>query len=156
MEISTISFNKSTPKFQAGLTKQMISEIRHCDVAKISKEIESYGIRNDFKNNQTLAWCSLKCVELINELNNKFGLKLGLPNGIFVEEFSQLKDGNIKALAFCNILRSRVYPNSKKNSLEGTIFINENPFLIKNFWENIDEIANENYADGINATERTV
>lgn len=149
-----INQNTYTPKvqFKAGLTRQMQSEIKHCDPVKISSELAKIGIPSDFKNNKVIAWCSLKCTEIINNINQKYKLHLNLPKGIFVEEFSELLDVNPAALATCNISRDRLHPNSKKVTKEQTILVNqflkENP----NFWDEIDQIADENYEYDISPT----
>ena len=86
MEIQNQYIN---PNFRAGLTSAMRSEIRSVDVAKVSEALQKQGIQSDFKGNKMLAWCSLKSVEIINEINKRFGVKLGLPKGIFVEDFTK-------------------------------------------------------------------
>ena len=58
------------PNFRAGLTSAMRSEIRSVDAAKVSEALQKQGIQSDFKGNKMLAWCSLKSVEIINEINN--------------------------------------------------------------------------------------
>ena len=69
--------------FRAGMTKAMKNEIVSSDVAKISKYLERQGVQNDFKNNKVIAWCVLKVFELMKPL------KMGLPRGVFVEDFKK-------------------------------------------------------------------
>ena len=141
-----------TPQFKAGLTRQMQAEINHCDPVKISNELAKMGVPSDFKNNKVIAWCSFKCTEIINNINQKYQLHLALPKGIFVEEFSELIDVNPDALATCNISRDRLHPNSKKVTKEQTILINLNSAEGENFWDNVDNIAEENLACSISPT----
>lgn len=65
----------------------MQSEIHAADVRKISQEFAKNGIQTDFKGNKVVAWCSLMCYQIIKGLNTNYGLKLGLPNGIFLDMF---------------------------------------------------------------------
>ena len=99
--------NTPYPQFQAGLTKQMQAEINHCDPLKISSEFIKMGVPTDFKDNKVIAWCSLKCAEIINNINQKYKLGLTLPKGIFVEDFAELIDVAPDALATCNIAKNR-------------------------------------------------
>lgn len=60
--------------FQAGLTKQIKSEIASSNVKQISDYISKNGIPNDFKENKLIAWCSLKCLEIIKNFEQRIQL----------------------------------------------------------------------------------
>ena len=139
------------PQFKSGLTKQMLAEIKHCDAMLISKEIEKYGVKTDFKGDKVVAWCILKCVEIVDSLNKKYNLSLDLPKAVFVEDFSKLKNVEKSILAFCNFSRERLHLDSKKVTGENTLLINN--FGEKNFWDDIDEIADVNFATNVSATD---
>lgn len=140
-----------SPNFQAGLTSNMKQEIKFADVNKISKYFESQGIENNFKSNKVIAWCSLKCLKILQEMTKRFNLNLGFPKGIFVENFNDLQAINKSSLAFANFAPTKVYKNKDIITSEKTIFFNnfENPKI----WETIDEIADENYAEGLSPTD---
>ena len=152
MQVSNIKNQRINTQFKAGLTKRMLAEINHCDPILISKEISKYGVPSDFKNDKMLAWCSLKCVEIISNINKKFHLNLALPKGIFVEDFSNIKDLKEDSLAFCNITRERLYKNSKKQVAPRTILINKE-IDKKTSWVSLDQLADENYENGRAATD---
>lgn len=153
--INDFSYNK--PSFRAGLTKKFKNEINYCSVQKISKELETLNIKTDFKGNKLLAWCALQCTKLITEINNRYGLNLALPKGIFVEDFSRLKKNTKDAYCFVNTIPKFLY--SDKNVLvpEKTIFINE--FKEKNYdggnaiWDLVDEIADMNFENKTTTTD---
>lgn len=140
--------NNYSFNFKSGLTNNMKKEILSCDVQKISNEFSKQGIVTDFKNNQVVAWSSLKCLEIIKSINKQFDLNLALPKGIFVEDFRNLNILNTKALGFCNTFPTKVYKDFEQKFPEKTIFFNE---YMKGFssegnlsWENIDEYADYN------------
>ena len=135
--------NKYSPNFQAGLTKQIQSEIKRCDIKKISKAFTRAGIETDFKNNKTIAWCSLKCLKIFKNLG------LPLPKGVFVEDFNKLNIGDLNVSAFNNVLPTFLYKDNNEITEGQTIFFNE--FVQENFsggnryWDNIDKISDEDY-----------
>lgn len=153
--INDFSYNK--PSFRAGLTKKFKNEINYCSVQKISKELETLNIKTDFKGNKLLAWCALQCTKLITEINNRYGLNLALPKGIFVEDFSRLKVNTKDAYGFMNMTPAFLY--SDKNVLvpEKTIFINE--FKEMNYdggntiWDLVDELADMNFENKTTTTD---
>lgn len=153
--INDFSYNK--PSFRAGLTKKFKNEINYCSVQKISKELKTLNIKTDFKGNKLLAWCALQCTKLITEINNRYGLNLALPTGIFVEDFSRLKVNPKDAYCHLNIIPKFLY--SDKNVLvpEKTIFINE--FKEMNYdggntiWDQVDEIADMNFENKTTTTD---
>lgn len=135
--------------FGAGLTSAMKREINSTDVKKVSNELLKLSIDSDFKENKLIAWSSLKCVEIINEFNKKYNLKLGLPKGIFVEDFNKLKTPQKDAIGFCNLAPARFHLGKDTLTQGKTIFFNEfENFNSQNgneFWNQIDEIADCNY-----------
>lgn len=153
--INDFSYNK--PSFRAGLTKKFKNEINYCSVQKISKELKTLNIKTDFKGNKLLAWCALQCIKLITEINNRYGLNLALPKGIFVEDFSRLKVNTKDAYCYVNTIPKLLY--SDKNVLvpEKTIFINE--FKEMNYdggnaiWDQVDELADMNFENKTTTTD---
>ena len=145
--INNFSSNKTT--FRAGLTNQIKNEINSCDVRKISHELRNVNIESDFKGNKVVAWCVFRCTKLITEINNKYGLNLALPKGIFVEDFSKLNVNNQDAFGFMNFAPTFLYSDKKIITPEKTIFFNE--FKDMNYkggnkiWEQADEIADMNF-----------
>ena len=145
--INNFSSNKTT--FRAGLTNQIKNEINSCDVRKISHELRNVNIESDFKGNKVVAWCVFRCTKLITEINNKYGLNLALPKGIFVEDFSKLNVNNQDAFGFMNFAPTFLHSDKKIITQEKTIFFNE--FKDMNYkggnkiWEQADEIADMNF-----------
>lgn len=145
--INNFSSNKTT--FRAGLTNQIKNEINSCDVRKISHELRNVNIESDFKGNKVVAWCVFQCTKLITEINNKYGLNLALPKGIFVEDFSKLNVNNQDAFGFMNFAPTFLHSDKKIITPEKTIFFNE--FKDMNYkggnkiWEQADEIADMNF-----------
>ena len=136
------------PNFRAGMTSAMKNEINSVDVSKVSKELLKQGIQTDFKENKMLAWCSLKSVEIINEINKRFGAKLGLPNAIVVDDFSKMNISSDKSsLGFLKLT-----PTQKLNGCtpEKTIFFNNfsNHQGYENFWDNLNEYADNMFEKG--------
>ena len=153
--INDFSYNK--PSFRAGLTKKFKNEINYCSVQKISKELETLNIKTDFKGNKLLARCALQCTKLITEINNRYGLNLSLPKGIFVEDFSRLKVNTKDAYGFMNMTPAFLYSDKKVLVPEKTIFINE--FKEKNYdggntiWDQVDELADMNFENKTTTTD---
>ena len=147
--INNFSSNKTT--FRAGLTNQIKNEINSCDVRKISHELRNVNIESDFKGNKVVAWCVFRCTKLITEINNKYGLNLALPKGIFVEDFSKLNVNNQDAFGFMNFAPTFLHFDKKIITPEKTIFFNE--FKDMNYkggnkiWEQADEIADMNFGN---------
>jgi len=133
--------------FGAGLTPKMMEEIRRTDVLEISKKLAKKGILTDFKGNKVVAWCCDKTVGILEELNNRFGQKLALPSAIEVENFERLNVENSNALGTCNMLPTKLKKNSNELTLPRAIFFNS----LHN-WENIDKIADNDYAIGLSST----
>ncbi len=146
-KINNFNYNKQT--FKAGLTKQIKNEINSCNTQKISNELLKLNIKSDFKENKVIAWCALQCTKLIMEINNRYGLNLALPNGIFVEDFNLLNVNNRDALGFMNFAPTFLHSDKKIITPEKTIFFNE--FKDKNYkggnrlWEQTDEIADSKF-----------
>ena len=146
-KINNFSSNKAT--FRAGLTNQIKNEINSCDIRKISHELRNVNIESDFKGNKVVAWCVFRCTKLITEINNRYGLNLALPKGIFVEDFSKLNVNNKDAFGFMNFAPTFLHSDKKIITPEKTIFFNE--FKDMNYkggnkiWEQADEIADMNF-----------
>ena len=146
-KINNFNYNKQT--FKAGLTKQIKNEINSCNTQKISNELLKLNIKSDFKENKVIAWCALQCTKLIMEINNRYGLNLALPNGIFVEDFNLLNVNNRDAFGFMNFAPTFLHSDKKIITPEKTIFFNE--FKDMNYksgnkiWEQADEIADMNF-----------
>ena len=132
--------NKYNTNFKSGLTADMRQEIRFCNVRKISNEFQKYGIETNFKENKSVAWCCLKVLELAKKLN------LGMPRGIFVEDFNKLHSSN-DAIAFCNIVPDLLYKNKGLVVPGNTLFFDQNIN-----WERINIMVDESYEMGISPT----
>ncbi len=152
MKISNSDIN-----FRAGLTSRMQREIAAADVKRISREFINNGIEADFKENKIIAWCALRCFNIIKLLNKKYGLKLGLPKGVFVEDFSKLKINDKSSTGFLNMAPTNIYMNNDKIVPEKTIFFNEfkgfNNSKGNEFWYRIDSMADENFERKLSATD---
>lgn len=129
-----------SPTFRAGLTSNIRQQIVRADVEKISAEFAKNNIQADFKGNKTIAWCSLKALEILKSL------KLGLPKGVFVEDFEKLNADDC-AYGFCNILPANIYRGNKKITEEKTIFFNS-----AFDWKNVDEMSDMNFEEGNSPT----
>lgn len=152
-----MQINHSNLSFKAGLSKHMQREIAEADVKKISQEFIHKGIETNFKENKILAWCSLQCLKIIDIMNKKYGLKLGLPNGIFVEDFKELNVQDKNATGFLNFAPAKLYLGKDKITPEKTIFFNEfeefNYSRGNEFWDKIDRIADENFDRHFSSTD---
>ena len=146
MQVQKIDKNVT---FNAGLSKQIKTEISCCDVKLIENYFSKKGIDSNFKNNKIIAWCSLKCFELISEFNKRFKLNLGIPNGIFTEDFSKLRTQNQNALGLTNFAPTYLYKDKTVITPEKTIFFNSNDIK----WNDIDSIADKCYENGILTTD---
>lgn len=143
--------------FRAGLTKDIERQISSCNVQKVSAEFYRYGIPTDFKENKIIAWASLKCLQIIQTLNSKYNLNLGLPSGIFVEDFANIDIKNCEnILGFCNTIPQPFLKKNKRIFPEKTIFFNQYPdkkCSDKNFyWKNINLVADYKKAIGESPT----
>ena len=135
--------------FSAGLTKQMKSDISNCNVRTIENFFAQKGINADFKNNKVIAWCVLKCCQLINEMNKKYNTNIEMPGTIIAEDFSKLNGFMEEALGATNFLPCYVYKGKQIVIPEKTVFFN-----IKNAnWNNADELADKNFEASISTTD---
>ncbi len=84
-------------------------------------------------------------------------LKLGLPKGIFVEDFGKLNISEKKAAGLLNFAPTKLYSDKDIIVSEKTVFFNEHsPFNHKNgnfFWDNIDTISDRNFETNFSATD---
>lgn len=132
---------KQNLAFSAGLTPKMLQEIQRTDVLEISIQLAKKGMPTDFKGNKVVAWCCGKTVQILQQLNERFRLKLPFPKGIYVEDFRNLRDENPLALGTCNLRPSEFRKNSIDVVPSRTVFFNS----IHN-WNNINAISDEQYS----------
>lgn len=141
MQIMNFSNNNLT--FEAGLTKQIASEINNCSISAITDNFAARNITTNFDNNKIIAWCAAKSMEIIDTLNEKYNFKLNLPNEIYMNNnlFSNKEDlGMCLALPYLSKDTNKIYP-------ETTIFFNS-----KSDWKNIDNIADKQYSKNYSPT----
>ena len=124
-----MKINNETTAFRAGLTYSMKREIGMADIPRISAELSKKGIETDFKQNRVVGWASKKCVEFIEDLNQHFGLELGMPKGIFVEDFRKLNITKQDSAGFCNMAPTKLYTEREDIVPEKTIFFNSFEYL---------------------------
>lgn len=144
-------FKNQDLSFNAGMTRKIKNEIKYCDIQKISEYMSKEGIKNDFKGNKTIAWSTLKCMQLIQTLNKLYNLKLDLPKGIFVEDFYKLNGVNTNAFGFVNYAPTNLYKDTSQIVSEQTIFFNE--FKDNHIWSDIDSLADNDYSKGLQTTD---
>ncbi len=155
--LKTNNINYDKISFKAGLTTQMKYEINNCNADKVSNVLKNINIDSDFKENKVIAWCTLKCIELITAFNKKYGLNLTLPKGIFVENFNNLNIKQKNAFGFMNFAPTFLHTDKEIITPEKTIFFNE--FSEMNYtggnviWEQIDKIADINFNNGAATTD---
>ncbi|MFA7659344.1 MAG: hypothetical protein WCY19_07910 [Candidatus Gastranaerophilaceae bacterium] len=133
--------------FGAGLTSKMMEEIQRTDVLEISRELAKKGIPTDFKGNMVIAWCCNKIIDIFEQLNKQYKLRLSLPEGIYVEDFRLLREQDPDALGTCNMLLTKLKTYSDEKIQPRTIFFNS----LHN-WENIDQISDNDFATGLSST----
>ena len=138
------------PSFSAGLTQSIAKEIQNADPILISQKLLKKGIPTNFDNNQTIAWCCNKVVEVIEHINKKYKMNFSLPKGIYVTDFEKTNIDDSMTRAFCNLRPFELYKGSSEVVPSRTIFFNNfethknNLLPEKSFfynWENIDEIS---------------
>lgn len=114
------------PAFGAGMKADFMLGMLKADTAEISKKMAQKGILSDFGGNKVVAWCCDKTVDIFEQLNEKYNLKLPQPKGIFVEDFAKLKiDKKDEGLyGFCNCFPFDIYHNSSFVVPEKTLFFN--------------------------------
>jgi hypothetical protein len=152
-----MKIQQTSLSYKSGLTQGMKLEIAKTNPAQIQTNLAQHGINTDFKNNKFIAWASSKCFEFIDELNQKFSLNLGLPNGIFVENFNNIDTKNKDTYGFCNLAPSQLFINSDIKIPEKTIFFNsfnqfENNGENKK-WNNLDKEIDFYKKNGISTTD---
>lgn len=148
--------------FGAGLTHQIAKKIQEADIAKITEGFVKRGIKVDFKDSKVVAWCCEKTANIFQELNERFNLKLTLPEGIFVEDFEKLNVDNPTMHGFCNWLPTKLIKNSNEEIAGKTLFFNSFESILAKAspeqkwvydWENIDKIADIDFASGFKSTD---
>ena len=145
------NLNSNSPlNFKAGLTSQMKKEIKECKPTKISEYLNSkYMIFSDFKGNKTLAWCSLKCMEIIEQLNKKFCLRNPFPLYIGTGNFNiktPFSQNNVLGISLFDTMNIPI--DGKKDSLFGSNSVLFNSLDAQKSnqkfnWDNIDEEADK-------------
>lgn len=155
MKIAFLNERKQyKPSFSAGLTQSIAKEIQSADPILISEKLLKKGVSTNFDNNQTIAWCCNKVIEIVEHINKKYKMNFALPKGIFVKDFENLNIDDTKTKAFCNLRPFELYKSSEEVVPSRTIFFNnfetfkqdllpENRFLYD--WKNIDEISDLTY-----------
>ena len=151
MKISFLNERRQyKPSFSAGLTQSIAKEIQNADPILISQKLLKKGIPTNFDNNQTIAWCCNKVVEVIEHINKKYKMNFSLPKGIYVTDFEKINIDDSMTRAFCNLRPFELYKCSSEVVPSRTIFFNnfetlktnllpENRYLYD--WSNIDKIA---------------
>lgn len=134
--------------FGAGLTPKMMQEIHKTDVVELSRKLAQKGIPNDFEGNKVLAWCCDKTVDIFQQLNQRFGLNLALPRGIYVEDFRNLNVDNPQMYGFCNLAPFELRKGVSEDVPSRVLFFNS---LHK--WEDIDLISDRRYKDKFASTD---
>lgn len=135
--------------FGAGMTAKIAQEINNVDVLEISNRLAQKGIPTDFKGNKVVAWCSEKAVKIFEELNEKFGTKLALPKGIYVEDFDKLNIDRQNMYGFCNLTPTALKKGSSEIIPSRTLFFNAHQDQLSQplyNWDYIDQIADYRYA----------
>lgn len=135
------NYFKQNISFKAGLTPKMFQEIQHSDVLEISDRLIRKGIPNDFKDNKAIAWISDKTVDVIDQLNKRFGLKFALPKGIYAENFRNLNVDDPYAIGTCNLLPTHLKKGSDEVVPSRIVLFNT-----VHDWNDIDSISDANYA----------
>lgn len=160
MSVSNLNQNSiftNTPKsrvnFGAGWSAKIEREIINCKIPDIADTFEKQGIETDFKDNKVIAWCSLKTLEIFNELNQKYKLNLKLPKAVYVEDFSKLHEQNPEEYGICNWYPGYLKKDSDKIYPERTVIFNSfNDDKYEHNWANIDSIAENLYQNRIMST----
>ncbi len=140
MKIS-IRQNYQHISFNAGLTPRLLKEIQQADILDISGKLAKKGVPNDFRDSKIIAWCSDKAIQILQQINERFGQKLSLPKGVYVEDFRNLRTESPSALGTCNLLPTKLKKGSDEIVPSRTIFFNS----IHN-WDSIDSISDNQYA----------
>lgn len=161
----TFSFqknNSSQPQnqnieFGAGLTRKMMQEIQQTDVIEISGRLAKKGIPTDFKGNKVVAWCCDKSINILEQINERFGQRLALPRGIYLEDFEKLNIEEENAIGFCNLAPTKLVKNSDEIIPSRVLYFDtltqkraNSPSDIQwlHDWNNIDQISDYRYATG--------
>lgn len=133
-------YNKQNIAFGAGLTPKMMQEIQSVDILKISDRLAQKGIPTDFKDNKVIAWCCEKTVNIFEQLNEKYGIKLSLPKGIRIADFKDLDTDSPNAYGFCNLAPMKLVKGSEKDVPSRILFFNT-----QYNWNDVDLIANKSF-----------
>ncbi len=133
--------------FNAGLTKQMRADIKNCNVKEIENFFAKKDINTNFGNNNIIAWCCLKCFQIISAFNKRYKMNLGVPNGIFAENFQKLNAVEEESLGIANFAPTYLYKDSDVIVPEKTIFFNSNYD-----WTGMDSMSDMCFEKGLSST----
>lgn len=136
-----IKLTTKNVSYKAALTPMLKIEIQQVDALEISNKLTKNNIQNDLRNNKVVAWCCDKTIQILQQINKKYGQKLPLPKGIYVEDFNNLDVEDPLIIGTCNLRPSRLRKNSTDRIPSRTIFFNS-----IHDWENIDSISDSQYA----------
>ena len=145
-----IQNNYTGLNFQRGLTKSIRNEINSCDTHKIADYLKKEkGILSDFKDNKVIAWCALKSVSIIEELNRRYNTKFTLPYAVYVEDFEKLNIDSNDIFGFLNFFTNNRTYKDKSLATANTIYYNDFKNTDVNspngLWDKIDEIMDSQY-----------
>ena len=157
---TSLNNRKQKLTFKAGLSAKFVQEIANVDTIEVSNRLAKKGIPTDFKGNKVIAWCSEKAIEIFQQLNEQFNLKLTMPKGIYVEDFDNLNADTI--YGFCNLAPTKLKKNSNEIIPSRTVFFNTFETTKKQCpseiqwlydWNNVNEIADFNYSTKLSSTD---
>lgn len=133
----------TNPSFGYGITRQISKEIQRCDIAKIQKEFRKNNIPTNFRGDKFFAYCSLKCLEIIKCLNSMYNLNLGLPKGVFVEDFAKLDDELDDASGATTTRPTTAYKNNNTVYPIGTVFFDNHTHYTTNEYDIMSDMLYE-------------
>lgn len=153
-----IQNNYTGLNFQRGLTKHIRNEINSCDTHKIADYLtKEKGIKADFKGNKLIAWCALKSVLIIEELNRCYNTRFTLPYAVYVEDFEKFNVDSNGTFGFLNFLTNNHTYKDGSLAMADTIYYNNFKNIDVNspngLWDKIDEIMDSQYENKMATTD---
>ena len=146
MKIIPLTYQQNNNKitYQGGMNSKIKSEIMHTDCNKIQNSLlDTYDIKADFAGNKIIALSINKVTHLLNELQEKYNLKIWYPAFIFTGKPENYDiDINLSdyTYGFTNFLPCKFNKNSNDTVPGMSIIFNENyP------WEKLDEKSDLNF-----------
>lgn len=149
MKVKSYKQSLCQQKFSAGLNRNIINAVENCDVDLISGHLRAKGIANNFQGDKVRAFCSMKIIELIDNMNSKFHIGFSYPNAIITGDLAK-HIGKPKTFGFCTFT-----PLKSKSGFicpEKTIFFNQSNAGVKEELETLDKIAEIDYKEGFNSS----